>query len=104
MSDLSRIDVWYERDAGERVGDYILYRVRLREVALHESRNLDRMYRIFRIPNQKWEPAIRTKPSQQTEPVSRTNPSQQTEPANRASKPNLQSEPAIRTSNPNQQS
>jgi hypothetical protein len=29
--DLSRIDQWYERDEGERVGDYVLYRVRLRE-------------------------------------------------------------------------
>jgi hypothetical protein len=29
--DLSRIDQWYERDAGERVGDYILYRVQLRD-------------------------------------------------------------------------
>ena len=29
--DLSRIDQWYERDAGERVGDYVLYRVRLRD-------------------------------------------------------------------------
>jgi len=28
--DLSRIDQWYERDEGERVGDYVLYRVRLR--------------------------------------------------------------------------
>ena len=28
--DLSRIDRWYERDDGERVGDYTLYRVRLR--------------------------------------------------------------------------
>src|ERR1700754_364474 len=27
--DLSRIDRWYERDAGERVGDYVLYRVKL---------------------------------------------------------------------------
>jgi hypothetical protein len=29
-NDLSRIDQWYERDQGEHVGDYILYRVRLR--------------------------------------------------------------------------
>jgi hypothetical protein len=29
--DLSRIDQWYERDNGERVGDYVLYRVRLRD-------------------------------------------------------------------------
>lgn len=28
--DFSRVDQWYERDAGERVGDYVLYRVRLR--------------------------------------------------------------------------
>ena len=28
--DLSRIDQWYERDEGERAGDYVLYRVRLR--------------------------------------------------------------------------
>jgi hypothetical protein len=70
MSDLSRIDLWYERDAGERVGDYIIYRVRLREVALHECRNLDWMYRIFRIPNQRWEPTILTSnPNQQPEPA-----------------------------------
>jgi len=29
--DFSRIDRWYERDAGERIGDYSLYRVRLRK-------------------------------------------------------------------------
>jgi len=29
--DFSRIDQWYERDNGERVGDYVLYRVRLRD-------------------------------------------------------------------------
>ncbi len=29
--DLSRIDQWYERDEGERVGDYVIYRVRLRD-------------------------------------------------------------------------
>jgi hypothetical protein len=29
--DLSRIDQWYERDNGERVGDYVFYRVRLRD-------------------------------------------------------------------------
>jgi hypothetical protein len=28
--DLSRLDRWYERDAGEQVGDFTLYRVRLR--------------------------------------------------------------------------
>lgn len=28
--DFSRVDQWYERDAGERVGDYVLYRVKLR--------------------------------------------------------------------------
>lgn len=28
--DFSRLDQWYERDEGERVGDYVLYRVRLR--------------------------------------------------------------------------
>ena len=28
--DLSRIDQWYERDEGETVGDYVLYRVKLR--------------------------------------------------------------------------
>ena len=27
---LSNLDLWYRRDAGERVGDYILYRVKLR--------------------------------------------------------------------------
>ena len=30
-TDLSRIDQWYERAAGERAGDYVLYRVRLRD-------------------------------------------------------------------------
>jgi hypothetical protein len=30
-SDLSHVDLWYERDAGERFGDYVLYRLRLRE-------------------------------------------------------------------------
>jgi hypothetical protein len=29
--DFSRIDQWYERDQGERVGDYVLYRVKLRD-------------------------------------------------------------------------
>jgi hypothetical protein len=29
-SDLSRLDLWYERDAGERIGDYELYHLRLR--------------------------------------------------------------------------
>lgn len=29
--DLPRIELWYERDEGERIGDYILYRVKLRE-------------------------------------------------------------------------
>lgn len=29
--ELSNLDRWYERDEGERVGDYTLYRVRLRE-------------------------------------------------------------------------
>ena len=28
--DLSNLDRWYRRDAGEQVGDYILYRVQLR--------------------------------------------------------------------------
>jgi hypothetical protein len=30
-SDLSHVDLWYERDAGERFGDYNLYRLKLRE-------------------------------------------------------------------------
>jgi hypothetical protein len=30
-SDLSDIDLWYERDAGERIGDYNLYRLKLRK-------------------------------------------------------------------------
>jgi hypothetical protein len=30
-SDLSHVDLWYERDAGERIGDYNLYRLKLRE-------------------------------------------------------------------------
>jgi len=30
-SDLSHVDMWYERDVGERFGDYRLYRVKLRE-------------------------------------------------------------------------
>ncbi len=29
--DFTNLDRWYERDAGERVGDYVLYRLRLRE-------------------------------------------------------------------------
>jgi hypothetical protein len=29
--DLSNLDKWYERDAGERVGAYNLYRLKLRE-------------------------------------------------------------------------
>ena len=29
-SDLSHVDLWYERDAGERIGDYYLYRLKLR--------------------------------------------------------------------------
>ncbi len=29
-SNLSRVDLWYERDAGEKIGEYNLYRVRLR--------------------------------------------------------------------------
>lgn len=28
--DFSNLDKWYERDAGEQIGKYILYRVRLR--------------------------------------------------------------------------
>ena len=28
--DLTNLDRWYERDQGERIGEYILYRVRLR--------------------------------------------------------------------------
>ena len=28
--DFSQLDRWYERDAGERVGDYVIHRVRLR--------------------------------------------------------------------------
>jgi hypothetical protein len=30
-ADLTNLDRWYERDEGERIGDYMLYRVRLRE-------------------------------------------------------------------------
>ena len=30
-SDLSHVDLWYERDVGERYGDYSLYRLKLRE-------------------------------------------------------------------------
>jgi hypothetical protein len=30
-ADLSRIDLWYERDAGERFGEYSLYRLKLRQ-------------------------------------------------------------------------
>jgi hypothetical protein len=29
--DFSRVDRWYQRDEGERIGDYTLYRVRLRD-------------------------------------------------------------------------
>jgi hypothetical protein len=28
--DLTNLDRWYERDAGERVGDYVLYRLKLK--------------------------------------------------------------------------
>jgi hypothetical protein len=31
VADLSRLDLWYERDAGERLGDYNLYRLKLRQ-------------------------------------------------------------------------
>jgi hypothetical protein len=30
-SDFSNVDRWYERDAGERIGEFVLYRVKLRE-------------------------------------------------------------------------
>jgi hypothetical protein len=30
QADLSVVDKWYERDAGESVGKYILYRIKLR--------------------------------------------------------------------------
>jgi len=30
-SDLSHVDRWYERDTGERIGDYNLYRLKLRQ-------------------------------------------------------------------------
>jgi hypothetical protein len=29
--DFTNLDRWYERDSGERVGDYVLYRLRLRD-------------------------------------------------------------------------
>jgi hypothetical protein len=29
--DFTNLDRWYERDTGERVGDYVLYRLRLRD-------------------------------------------------------------------------
>jgi len=29
--DFTNLDRWYERDAGERVGDYTLYQLKLRE-------------------------------------------------------------------------
>jgi hypothetical protein len=29
-SDLSHLDLWYERDAGERIGEYKLYHLKLR--------------------------------------------------------------------------
>jgi hypothetical protein len=29
--DFSNIDRWYERDAGERAGAYVLYRLKVRE-------------------------------------------------------------------------
>jgi len=28
--DFANLDRWYERDAGERIGEFILYRVKLR--------------------------------------------------------------------------
>jgi len=30
-SDLSHVELWYERDAGERIGEYNLYRLKLRK-------------------------------------------------------------------------
>ena len=33
-TDFRRLDRWYERDAGERIGQFMLYRVRLRQFAL----------------------------------------------------------------------
>jgi len=30
-ADLSHVDCWYERDPGERLGDYSLYRLKLRQ-------------------------------------------------------------------------
>jgi hypothetical protein len=29
-NNLSNLDRWYERDAGEKVGDFIIYRLRLK--------------------------------------------------------------------------
>jgi hypothetical protein len=31
QADLTNLDRWYERDAGERIGAYTLYRVRLKQ-------------------------------------------------------------------------
>jgi hypothetical protein len=31
QSNFSNVDLWYERDAGERIGEFVLYRVKLRE-------------------------------------------------------------------------
>jgi hypothetical protein len=35
-TDLSNLDRWYERDAGERVGNFKLYRLKLRDEAFEE--------------------------------------------------------------------
>jgi hypothetical protein len=39
-TDLSNLDRWYERDAGERVGNFTLYRLKLRDETLEESVHL----------------------------------------------------------------
>jgi hypothetical protein len=39
-TDLSNLDRWYERDAGERVGNFKLYRLKLRDEVLEESVHL----------------------------------------------------------------
>jgi hypothetical protein len=37
--DFSRVDLWYERDSGERIGVYTLYRVKLREPDMNAPDN-----------------------------------------------------------------
>jgi hypothetical protein len=37
---LANLDRWYERDAGERIGEFMFYRVRLRDEELDQTTHL----------------------------------------------------------------